>query len=186
MVIEASDIKNGITLLIDGDIFQVLWFLHVKPGKGAAILKTKMKNLRNGNVLEQTFNANAKFETAMISRRKCTYSYNAGGTYSFMDNETYEPYDLEEDKIGFAKNFIVEGHEVVLTFYEAELIGIDLPDKVDLVVTETTDAVKGNTATNATKDAWVETGLLVKVPLFIQQGETITVETETGKYAGRA
>ena len=186
MTIEASDIKNGITILYNGEPCQVVYFLHVKPGKGAAILRTKLKNLKNGNTIEQNFSANEKFETAMISRRKVQYSYNAGGTFYFMDLETYESYELSEEQLGFAKNFIVEGHECVLTFHESELIGLDLPDKVELVVTETTDAVKGNTATSATKDAWVETGLLVKVPLFIQQGETIIVSTLDGKYSSRA
>jgi len=182
----AGDFKTGLTLEIDGEIFQVLDFQHVKPGKGAAILKTKLKNLRSGGTYDRTFNASTKFETAMIERKPVQYSYNTGDSYSFMDMSTYESYELSDDQIGYNKNFLVEGMEVVITFYESEVLGIALPDKVDLVVTETTDAVRGNTATNATKDAIVETGLLVKVPLFIQQGEKISIFTADGKYSGRA
>ena len=114
MMIDASEIKNGLTLLIEGNIYQVVEFLHVKPGKGAAILKTKLKNLGTSNTLERTFNANTKFETATITKRKVQYSYNAGGIYSFMDMETYETYDLSEEQIGYNKNFLIEGMEVVV------------------------------------------------------------------------
>ena len=186
MMIDASEIKNGLTLLIEGNIYQVVEFLHVKPGKGAAILKTKLKNLRTANTLERTFNANTKFETATITKRNVQYSYNAGGIYSFMDLETYETYDLSEEQVGYNKNFLVEGMEVVVALYESELLGINLPDKVELVVTETAPAVKGNTVTGATKDAIVETGLLVKVPLFIEEGEKIIISTIDGKYSSRA
>ena len=186
MMIDASEIKNGLTLLIEGNIYQVVEFLHVKPGKGAAILKTKLKNLRTSNTLERTFNANTKFETATITKRNVQYSYNAGGIYSFMDMETYETYDLNEDQVGYNKNFLVEGMEVVVALYESELLGINLPDKVELTVTETAPAVKGNTVTGATKDAVVETGLLVKVPLFIEEGERIIISTIDGKYSSRA
>ena len=186
MMIDASEIKNGLTLLIEGNIYQVVEFLHVKPGKGAAILKTKLKNLRTSNTLERTFNANTKFETATITKRNVQYSYNAGGIYSFMDMETYETYDLSEEQIGYNKNFLIEGMEVVVALYESELLGINLPDKVELTVTETAPAVKGNTVTGATKDAIVETGLLVKVPLFIEEGEKIIISTIDGKYSSRA
>ena len=175
-----------LTLLIEGNIYQVVEFLHVKPGKGAAILKTKLKNLRTTNTLERTFNANTKFETATITKRNVQYSYNAGGIYSFMDLETYETYDLNEDQVGYNKNFLIEGMEVVVALYESELLGINLPDKVELTVTETAPAVKGNTVTGATKDAVVETGLLVKVPLFIEEGEKIIISTIDGKYSSRA
>ena len=186
MMIDASEIKNGLTLLIEGNIYQVVEFLHVKPGKGAAILKTKLKNLRTSNTLERTFNANTKFETATITKRNVQYSYNAGGIYSFMDMETYETYDLSEEQVGYNKKFLIEGMEVVVALYESELLGINLPDKVGLTVTETAPAVKGNTVTGATKDAIVETGLLVKVPLFIEEGEKIIISTIDGKYSSRA
>ena len=186
MMIDASEIKNGLTLLIEGNIYQVVEFLHVKPGKGAAILKTKLKNLRTSNTLDRTFNANTKFETAMITKRNVQYSYNAGGTYSFMDMETYETYDLTEDQVGYNKNFLVEGMEVIIVMYESELLGLNLPDKVELTVTQTDPAVRGNTVNNALKDAYVETGLMVKVPLFIEEGERIIVSTIDGKYSSRA
>ncbi len=186
MMINANDIKNGMTLLIEGNIYQVIEFLHVKPGKGAAFLRTKLKNLRTAGTIEKTFNTNIKFETATITKRTVQYSYNAGGTYSFMDMETYETYDLTEDQVGYNKNFLVEGMEVVIVMYESELLGINLPDKVELTVTETNPAVRGNTVNNALKDAYVETGLLVKVPLFIEQGERIIVSTIDGKYSSRA
>ena len=152
MMIDASEIKNGLTLLIEGNIYQVVEFLHVKPGKGAAILKTKLKNLRTTNTLERTFNANTKFETATITKRNVQYSYNAGGTYSFMDLETYETYDLSEEQVGYNKNFLVEGMEVIIVMYESELLGLNLPDKVELTVTQTDPAVRGNTVNNALKD----------------------------------
>ena len=186
MMIDASEIKNGLTLLIEGNIYQVVEFLHVKPGKGAAILKTKLKNLRTSNTLERTFNANTKFETAMITKRTVQYSYNAGDTYSFMDMETYETYDLSEEQVGYNKNFLIEGMEVIIAMYESELLGLNLPDKVELTVTQTDPAVRGNTVNNALKDAYVETGLMVKVPLFIEEGEKILVSTSDGKYSSRA
>ncbi len=186
MAIEAGDFKTGLTLLIDGEIYQVLDFMHVKPGKGAALLKTKMKNLRTGGILEKSYNATTRFEQAIIDRREVDYSYYADETYYFMDRETYEMYELNQEVIGFAKNFLVEGQKVVVKFFEGELLNLDLPDKVELEVTETTGAVAGNTATNATKDAKVETGLLVRVPLFIKEGDKIIVSTIDGKYNGRA
>ena len=186
MMINANDIKNGMTLLIEGNIYQVIEFLHVKPGKGAAFLRTKLRNLRTSGTIEKTFNTNIKFETATITKRTVQYSYNAGGTYSFMDMETYETYDLSEEQVGYNKNFLVEGMEVVIVMYESELLGINLPDKVELTVTETNPAVRGNTVNNALKDAYVETGLLVKVPLFIEQGERIIISTADGKYSSRA
>jgi len=186
MMINANDIKNGLTLLIDGNIYQVVEFLHVKPGKGPAFIRTKIKNLRTGGTIEKTINPSSKLETAMITKINVQYSYNAGDTYNFMDMETYETYDLSEEQVGYSKNFLVEGMEVSLTMYESELLGINLPDKVELEVTETAPAVKGNTVTGATKDAYVSTGLLVKVPLFIEQGERIIISTADGKYSSRA
>lgn len=186
MSIGAGDFKTGLTLLIDGNIYQVLDFLHVKPGKGAAILKTKLKNLRTGSILERSFITTTRFETAMIEKKEVDFSYSSDGIYYFMDNETYEMYEINEDVIGFAKNFLVEGAKVVVKFFESELLGIDLPEKMELLVTDTTGAVPGNTATNATKDAIVETGLSVRVPLFIKNGDKIIVSTSDGKYNGRA
>ena len=185
MAIEAGDFKTGLTLLIDGEIWQVLDFQHVKPGKGAAILRTKMKNLRNGSVLERNFNTNTKFETAMVDKREVQYSYASGDTYSFMDMETYESYDLNKDQIGDGIGYLIEGSNIFIKLFEGEIIGVELPEKVTLQVTETTEAVSGAKSTDQ-KDAVLETGIMVKVPMFIKNGEKIVVNTNDGKYSGRA
>lgn len=186
MPIEAGDFRNGLTLIIEGNIYQVLEFQHVKPGKGAALLKTKLKNLKTGGIVERSFNTSMKFDQAMIDKRTLQYSYNSNDTYFFMDTETYEMYEFDEKMIGFAKNFLIEGTEVSVRFFESEMIGMDIPEKMTLTVTETSDAVAGNTSSTATKDAIVETGLLVKVPLFIKLNDKIIVSTADGKYYGRA
>lgn len=181
-----NDIKNGITFVLDGQIYQVLEFLHVKPGKGPAFMKTKIKNLRTGAIIERTFNTNVKLEKAMIEKREMQYLYNSGETYNFMNMETYEQIELSKEQLQDAVDYLKEGLNVNITFYKGELLGVDLPDKIELTVTSTEPAVKGNTTNNALKDATVETGLLVKVPLFIEQGEVIVVSTKDGKYVSRA
>lgn len=186
MPIEAGDFRTGLTLLIDGQVYQVLDFQHVKPGKGAAILKTKLKNIKNGNILERNFNASTKFDQAIVEKKEIQYSYKADEVYYFMDMETFDTYEITEDMIGFAKNFLLEGSMVKVKFYEGEVIGLEIDEKIALEVTETSDAVPGNTASNATKDAIVETGFLVRVPLFIKLGDKIIVNTNDGKYCGRA
>jgi len=187
MAIEAGDFKTGLTLLIEGNIYQVIDFQHVKPGKGAAFLNTKMRNLRNGRVIEKNYNANVKFDQAIIEKRDAQYSYSADGIYYFMDLESFETYEVQEDMVGFYKNFLLEGGNVALKFFEEEVLGIELPEKMELEVVDTiNDAVAGNTATNCTKDAYLETGFLVKVPLFIKKGEKIIVNTNDGKYCSRA
>ena len=186
MAIEAGDFKTGLTLIIEGNIYQVLDFMHVKPGKGAAILKTKLKNLRNGSILERNFNASTKFDQAIIEKKDLQYSYESDGTYFFMDMETFETYELSGAIVGDIKDYIIEGATVAAKFFESEILTVDIPEKVELEVTETTDAVSGNTATNATKDAILETGVSVRVPLFIKQGDKIVVNTTDGKYCGRA
>ena len=181
-----NDIKNGMTFLLDGQIYLVLEFLHVKPGKGPAFMKVKMKNLRTGATIERTFNTNVKLEKAMIDKQTMQYLYATGDVYNFMNMETYEQIELSANQLGDDKDFLKEGMEVNISFYNGELLGIMLPDKVELEVTNTEPAVKGNTTNNAMKDATVETGLLVKVPLFIEQGEKIIVSTADGKYVSRA
>ena len=180
-----NDIKNGMTFLLDGQIYLVLEFLHVKPGKGPAFMKVKMKNLRTGSTIERTFNTNVKLEKAMIDKQTMQYLYATGDVYNFMNMETYEQIELNASQLGDDKDFLKEGMEVNISFYNGELLGIMLPDKVELEVTATEPAVKGNTTNNAMKDATVETGLLVKVPLFIEQGEEIIVSTKDGKYVSR-
>lgn len=185
-MINVNDIKNGMTLIIEGNIYQVVEFLHVKPGKGSAFMKTKLKNMRTGGIVERTFNTNVKFEKANISRTNVQYLYNTGDTYYFMNMETYEQVELTADQLGDDKNYLIENLPVDIVQFEGELLGIVLPDKIEFTVTQTEPAVKGNTTNNALKDAYVETGLLVRVPLFIEQGEKILVTTADGKYSSRA
>ncbi len=185
MAIEAGDFRTGLTLLVDGDPWQVIDFQHVKPGKGAAILRTKMKNLKTGATQERNFNASTKFDAATIDKKSVTYSYTADNTYYFMDMETFETYELSEEQIGFNKYFIVDGLEVNLMMYEGQILTISVPATVDLVVAETSPAIKGAPSTQ-TKDAVTDTGLTLRVPQFIEQGETISVSTADGKYSGRA
>ena len=185
-MIGVNDIKNGMTLIIEGNIYQVLEFLHVKPGKGSAFLKTKLKNMRTGGIVEKTFNTNIKFEKANITRTNVQYLYNTGDSYVFMNMETYEQLELPEAQVGDSKDYLIENSTVDVVFYENELLGINLPEKVEFTVVSTEPAVKGNTTNNAQKDAYVETGLLVRVPLFIEQGEKILVTTKDGKYSSRA
>ena len=185
-MINVNDIKNGMTIMIDGQIYQVVEFLHVKPGKGSAFMKTKLRNMRTGGIVEKTFNTNVKFEKANINKQNVQYLYNTGDTYFFMNMDNYEQLELSAGQIGDNKNFLIENMNVYVILYEGELLGIDLPDKVELEVTETEPAVRGNTTNNALKDATLETGLVVKVPMFIEQGEKILVTTADGKYSSRA
>ncbi|MGM9942025.1 MAG: elongation factor P [Bulleidia sp.] len=185
MAIEAGDFKTGLTVMVDGDPWQVIEFMHVKPGKGAAILKTKMKNLKTGSTQERNFNASTKFETAMIEKKSAQYSYSAGDTYYFMDMETFETYELSADQIGFNRYFLIEGMDIMLQMFEGEVLAISVPDKVELTVVETTPAIKG-APSSQTKDAKTDTGLSLRVPQFIEEGEKILVSTEDGKYSSRA
>ena len=185
-MINVNDIKNGMTIMIEGQIYQVVEFLHVKPGKGSAFMKTKLRNLRTGGIVEKTFNTNVKFEKANINKQNVQYLYNTGDTYFFMNMDNFEQLELSADQIGDSKNYLIENMNVYVILYEGELLGIDLPDKVEFTVVETEPAVRGNTTNNALKDATVETGLVVKVPMFIDQGEKILVTTADGKYSSRA
>ena len=185
MAIEAGDFKTGLTVLVDGDPYVVIDFMHVKPGKGAAILKTKMKNLKTGSTQERNFIASTKFEAANIEKKKTTFSYAADDTYYFMDQETFDTYELSEDQIGFNKYFITDGMEVMLMFFEGMVLSISLPATVELTVVETSPAIPGAPSTQ-TKDAVTETGLSLRVPQFIEQDEKILVFTEDGKYSSRA
>lgn len=185
MSIEAGDFKTGLTLIIDGKLYVVLDFMHVKPGKGAAILRTKLKDLRTGTVLERNFNTNTKFEQAIIEKKPVQFSYEADKVYYFMDVATFEMYELTEDVIGFQKNFLIEGMQLNLRFFENEVLDVVLPEKVELTVTETTDAISGASNTS-TKDAVVETGIKIRVPQFIKTGDKIIVSTIDGSYCGRA
>ena len=185
-MININDIKNGMTVLIDGNIYQIIEFLHVKPGKGPAFMRTKLKNLKTGTTLEKTFNTNVKLEKANIEKMNMQYLYCSGDNYNFMNMDTYEQVELTADQIGEDKYYLIENNMVEVSFYKGELLGLILPEKIEMTVTKTEPAVKGNTTNNATKDALVETGLTIKVPLFIEQGEKIVIYTKDGKYASRA
>lgn len=185
-LININDIKNGMTIIYDGKLYLIQSFLHVKPGKGAAFMKVKMRNLRTGANIEETINSSIKVEKAHIDKKKMVYLYNSGSGYVFMDNETYEQIEVPEDKLGDEQKFLIENMEVQLDFYQGDIIGVTLPEKVEYTIVETTEAVKGNTTNNAQKDATLDNGLVVKVPLFISQGEKIIVSTIDGKYSSRA
>lgn len=185
-MISTNDLKNGITIEVDGAIYVVLSTEHVKPGKGAAIVKAKLKNIRTGAIFEQTFNAGIKVATARIEKQLMQYLYTMNDVYYFMNMDSYEQLELSKDSVGDDANFLKENLEVYITSFEGEVLGLQLPDKVELVVTHTEPAVKGNTTNNALKDAEVETGMNVRVPLFIEEGETIIVSTSDGKYVSRA
>ena len=185
-MVNVNDLKVGMTVQYEGNIYIVLDKEHVKPGKGAAIVKAKLKNLRTGAIFEQTFNAGVKVATARIEKQLMQYLYNMNDIFYFMNMESYEQLEIPASKIGDQAKLLKENLEVYITSYEGEILGIDLPDKVELVVTHTEPAVKGNTTTNALKDAECETGLMVRVPLFIEEGETIIVSTADGKYVSRA
>ena len=185
-MINVNDFKTGMTISYENNLYQVLEFQHVKPGKGAAIVKTKLKNLRTGSIVEQTFNSGIKVPAAHVEKIKMQYLYENGGSYTFMNMNTYEQLELDKSVVGEGSKFLKENLEVYITMYEGEVLGIDLPDKVELVITHTEAAVKGNTTNNALKDAECETGLMVRVPLFVDEGETIIVSTSDGKYVSRA
>jgi elongation factor P len=185
-VISVNDFKTGLTIEVDKDLFTVIDFQHVKPGKGAAFVRSKLKNLRNGNVVERTFRAGESVQRAIIESRPMQYLYQAGKEYTFMDNETYEQQTLTEKQLEWEKKFLIENMIVTIVSYEGEILGIHLPNHVHLKVTETEPSIKGNTATGATKSAIVETGLQLQVPLFIQEGDVLVIDTREGKYISRA
>ena len=185
-MVSSNDFKNGMTILYDGHIYKILEFMHVKPGKGGAFVRTKLRDLRNGCIVDITFNAAEKVERAIIDKISMQYLYDDGASLVFMDMETYEQIELSHALVENEMKFLVENMTVEIEKMGEEFLGIILPDKVTLLVTKCDPAVRGDTKTNALKDAYVETGLLVKVPMFIEEGEKIIISTETGKYSSRA
>ena len=183
--ITAGDFRNGKTFEMDGKVMQIIEFQHVKPGKGAAFVRTKMKNVVTGAVTETSFNPTAKFEEAFIERKDMEYSYNDGDLYYFMDQETYDMIPLNKDLLGDAFRFVKENTVCKILSYKGNVFGIECPNFMDLVVTETEPGFAGNTATNVTKPAVLETGAEIKVPLFIDIGDKITIDTRTGEYLSR-
>lgn len=186
MNININDIKNGMTVIIDGNLCTIQEFQHVKPGKGPAFVRIKLKNLKTGSTVEQTFNTNIKITKAHIDKNIVQYLYASGDNFVFMNNETYEQIEVPRKVLGSDAEFVKEGVDISIDFFEGEIIGITLPEKIEYKIIETSEAVKGNTATNAQKDATIETGKVIKVPLFISEGENVLVSTKDGKYAGRA
>ena len=184
--VTAGDFRKGITFQDGNNIFIIVDFQHVKPGKGAAFVRTKIKNIITGAVLERTFNPVDKFELAHIERKEMQYLYNDGELYYFMDPETYDQIPLSADQVEEAMKYLRENDEATIKFYKGNAFLVEAPNFVDLVVTETEPGVKGDTATNVTKDATVETGAVVKVPIFIEEGERIQIDTRTGEYLGRS
>lgn len=174
------------TIIIDGNLCMIQDFQHVKPGKGSAFVRIKLKNLRTGAVIENTYNTNIKIQKAHVEKAHTQYLYASGDSYVFMNNDTYEQLEVSKSKLEEYIPFIKEGLDVEINSYEGEIIGISLPEKVEYTITSTEPAVKGNTTNNAQKDAVIETGYTVKVPLFINEGEKIVITTKDGKYAGRA
>ncbi len=184
-MVSAGDFKNGITIEYDGNIYQIIEFQHVKPGKGAAFVRTKLKNIKNGGVVETTFRPTEKFENAHIDRKDMQYLYNDGDLYYFMDGETYDQIAISKENVGDSLKFVKENETVKICSHNGDVFAIEPPITVELVITETEPGFKGNTATNATKPAVVETGATVYVPLFVEQGETIVIDTRTGEYSKR-
>lgn len=185
-MITAGDFRNGVTFELDGNVVQVVEFQHVKPGKGAAFVRTKFKNVITGSVVERSFNPTEKFPTAFIERKDMQYLYQDGDLYYFMDMETYEQQPINKDKLGPAFAFVKENMEVKVLSYKGNVFGVEPPYFVELQVTATEPGVKGDTATNATKPATLETGAEVRVPLFINEGDMIRIDTRTGEYMERA
>ena len=183
--ITAGEFRNGKTFEMDGKVMQVIEFQHVKPGKGAAFVRTKMKNVVTGAVTETSFNPTAKFEEAFVERKDMEYSYNDGDLYYFMDQETYDMVPLNKDLLGDAFRFVKENTMCKVLSYKGTVFGLECPNFMDLVVTDTEPGFAGNTATNVTKPAVLETGAEIKVPLFIDVGDKITIDTRTGEYLSR-
>ncbi len=185
-MITAGDFRNGATFELDGQIFQVVEFQHVKPGKGAAFVRTKLKNIVTGATVERTFNPADKMPKAHIERKDMQYLYSDGDLYHFMDVETYEQMPISKDTISDSLKFVKENMIVKILSHKGTIFGIEPPTFVELVIIETEPGFKGDTATGATKPAIVETGAVIKVPLFVNQGDTIRIDTRTGEYMERA
>lgn len=185
-MISVNDFRTGLTIELDGDVWQVVEFQHVKPGKGAAFVRSKLRNLRNGNIQEKTFRAGEKVAKALVETRQMQYLYESGGDYTFMDNETYDQITLSEERLKYELNFLQENMNVQIVTFKGETIGIQLPNTVVLEVVETEPGIKGDTATGGNKSAKLSTGFTVQVPLFINVGDKLVIDTRSGDYVSRA
>ncbi|MFC1735226.1 elongation factor P [Candidatus Hydrogenedentota bacterium] len=184
-MISTADFKNGMTIILDGKLVDIVEFQHVKPGKGGAFVRTKLKGLETGNVLDKTFRAGEKFERAILDDKKMEYLYSADGLYYFMDNTTFEQEPLSEEQLGDAREYLKENTEITVTTHNGAVVGVALPTFIELEVKETDPGFKGDTATGGNKPAKVETGKTVQVPLFINIGDVIKIDTRTGEYMER-
>ena len=184
-MISAGDFKNGLTLEIDGNVVQIMEFQHVKPGKGAAFVRTKLKNVISGGIIEKTFRPTEKFPQARIERVDMQYLYNDGDLYNFMNNETYDQIAIAQDTVGDSLKFVKENETVKVCSYNGNVFAIEAPLFVELEITDTEPGFAGNTAQGATKPAVVETGATVMVPLFVEQGDVLKIDTRTGEYLSR-
>lgn len=185
-MISVNDFRTGLTIEVDGGIWRVLEFQHVKPGKGAAFVRSKLRNLRTGAIQEKTFRAGEKVARAQIDTRKMQYLYANGDQHVFMDTESYEQIELTSKQIEYELKFLKENMEVYIMMYQGETIGIELPNTVELTVTETEPGIKGDTASGGSKPATLETGLVVQVPFFVNEGDVIIINTSDGSYVSRA
>ncbi len=186
MAVTTNDLRNGMTLDLPEGLFAVVEFQHVKPGKGGAFVRTKLKNVRTGAVLERTFRADERVEQAIVDKREMQYLYRDGSDYVFMDTGTYDQMQVPPASLGSAADFLKEGDSAVLQVYSGEIVGVDLPAAVELAVTETEPGIQGDRVSGARKPATVETGLVVQVPLFVNPGDRIKVDTRSGEYITRA
>ncbi len=184
-MISAGDLRKGTTFEFDGQVFTVVDFLHVKPGKGAAFVRTKLRNVISGGVTDRTFNPSEKLQEAVIERKEMQYLYSDGELYYFMDQETFEQIPLNFEKVEEAIKFLKENMYAIIKFYKGEAFSVEAPNFVELAITETEPGVKGNTATNVTKPATLETGAVINVPLFVNEGDMIRIDTRTGEYMER-
>lgn len=185
-MISVNDLRNGLTVEIDGGLWRVIDFQHVKPGKGAAFVRTKLKNLRTGAVQEKTFRAGEKIARAHIENRRMQYLYASGDSHFFMDTDNYEQIELSRQQIEDELNYLKENMEVQIIMYGAETLGVELPNTVTLTVTETEPGIKGDTASGGSKPATLETGLVVQVPFFVNAGDQLIINTSDGSYVSRA
>ena len=185
-MVSAGAFRNGVTFEMDGNVYQIIEFQHVKPGKGAAFVRAKIRNVIAGSVVERTFNPNEKYPTAFVERKDMEYSYNDEGLYYFMDPESYEMIPVSKDDLGDAFKFVKENMTCKILSYKGKVFGVEPPTFVELAVTQTDPGFAGNTATNATKPATLETGAEIRVPLFINEGDVLRIDTRTGEYMERA
>lgn len=183
--ISTNDLKNGITLELDNGLFTVVEFQHVKPGKGGAFVRTKLRNLRNGNVFEKTFNAGIKVEQAILDKRDMQYLYRDGGDFVFMDSDSYEQMHVAPAALGDAADYLVESAMAIIALYNGDIVSVEIPASVELVITETEPGVQGDRVSGAKKPATLETGKVIQVPLFVNVGDKVKVDTRSGDYITR-